>query len=470
MSKREVINYVHSNKLIYNFLAVFCCGVFALFGILINLNRFWQYETGYYDFGIFASAIWKISRFQAPIIDHFLIPGKWIFADHFNPTIFLLTPVYWLTSRIEAILIVQDFAVAISGWLLYRIGLKLLKNPILSFCVLVSYFLFVGLQNAIFSDFHELTLMTLPLMLVYWAIVNNHKRRYWFFLLLVLGCKESLFLLGVGIGVLIFFYKKDWRKIAIMTMIVSILWGMITIKYVIPYFSQGGYNYAPKFPINISQLITGLTQPAIKLQTTFLIFASFSFLPLLFPQGLPIIIMNLVSRFLSEGPIRWDLGLHYNAEIAPTLAVSTLFGLLLIKQRFGNRFAVIFSVMLVAISFGLYRFILHGPFGLAYHPAFYNNTNNFKYLDKLVKTIPKNVSVVTQNNLAANFLQQPVYILREDYKKHKAKYILFDLRPGQNPTNFLGIKDVNRLLITVKNDQDYYLQYQDKEQYIFKRK
>jgi len=330
--------------------------------------------------------------------------------------------------------------------------------------------LFVGLQNAIFSDFHELTLMTLPLMLVYWAIVNNHKRRYWFFLLLVLGCKESLFLLGVGIGVLIFFYKKDWRKIAIMTMIVSILWGMITIKYVIPYFSQGGYNYAPKFPINISQLITGLTQPAIKLQTTFLIFASFSFLPLLFPQGLPIIIMNLVSRFLSEGSTRWDLGLHYNAEIAPTLAVSTLFGLLFIKQRFGNRSAVIFSVMLITISFGLYRFVLHGPFGLAYHPAFYNNTKNFKYLDELVKKIPKNVSIVTQNNLAANFLQQPVHILREDYKKHKADYILIDLRPGQNPPNFLGIKDINKLLITVKNDQDYFLQYQDKEQYIFKRK
>ena len=121
-----------SKQKIWDILAVFSIVAFIVIGILVSLHRYWQYEVFYYDFGIFDQAIWNVSQFRPPIIDHLVVGGKWIFADHFSPSIFLLAPLYWLTNRSEIILIVQAAAVGLSGFFLYRIGLLVLKEKFLS--------------------------------------------------------------------------------------------------------------------------------------------------------------------------------------------------------------------------------------------------------------------------------------------------------------------------------------------------
>lgn len=66
-------------------------GFYTLLALAVSLGRFWQFQSFYYDFGIFDSAIWKVAHFQAPIINHINFAGvdRIIFADHFNPSIFL---------------------------------------------------------------------------------------------------------------------------------------------------------------------------------------------------------------------------------------------------------------------------------------------------------------------------------------------------------------------------------------------
>ena len=41
---------------------------FAIFSV-ISVNRYWQYQTFYIDFGIYDDAIWKVAHFQTPIVD-----------------------------------------------------------------------------------------------------------------------------------------------------------------------------------------------------------------------------------------------------------------------------------------------------------------------------------------------------------------------------------------------------------------
>ncbi len=449
--------------------AILICVIFSLAGILINLNRFWQYESGYYDFGIFDQVIWKIAHFKAPIIDHFLVGGRVSFADHFHPSLFLLAPIYWFTSRSEVLFIIQDIFVGLSGWVIYLTGTKVLKNKFLSLLVLITYFLYVGLQNAIFSDFHEVTAMTLFLALTYWAIIKGNKKLFFLFFLITLGFKESLFLLGIGISFFAFWLRKEWKKTFIFSGIFSLLYGLVVIKIIIPFFSGGIYLYLVPPIWNIRELFSNFFFPIIKIKTIFLTLFSFGFLPLLAPQSWLIFIFNFSSRFLVNAPTRWDLGLHYNAEIAPTLAVSSLIALNFIKQKFSKRITYIIAIIIVINSFILYRFILHGPFMLASDPIFYKHTKNFVYLDELTARIPKNASVLAQNNLAAKFLHQEVWILRENYRQHKADYIIFDLRPGQSPTNFLGIENKEKLLENILKDKNYLLYYHQGYQYIFKR-
>ena len=452
-------------------ISYFLCILFTIAGILVSLNRFWQYEVFYYDFGIFDQAIWNVSRFSPPIIEHFVVGGKWIFADHFSPSIFLLAPFYWLTTKSEMLLVAQAIAVGLSGVVLYRIGIHILKNRLLSLGGLICYLFFLGLQNAVVTDFHELTVMTLPLMLTFWAIVRWKIWYYFLFLTITLGFKESTFFLGIGIGILIFLSRREWLKVSLITIVLSIIWGYLSIKIIIPAFSNGFYMYVPSLSANIFDNILAFIDHPLKQRTLFYSLSSFGFLPFLTPEFWFLLLQDYAVRFIgSPCCTRWDMGLHYNAQSAVILAVSTMFALRRL-QRVGiiSKFLPILIALIIGNVLFLYRFVLHGPFALAYNPVFYSHTKDFTFLNNLIKRIPNDASVMTQNNLAPRFTHQKVFLLRRDYESYKPEYIVLDVRTGQNPNNFFGTKGVVDILELLQKDSKYELTYKTKDQFIFHR-
>lgn len=451
-------------------LAGLICGLFILAGSLISVHRFWQYEIWYYDFGIFDQAIRSAAAFRPPIIEHFVVEDKWIWADHFHPGIFLLSPIYWFTDKSEAILVAQAVVIGISAYVLFRIALTKLKSHFLSLMVLLSYVFFVGLQNAVLTEFHELALVTLPLMLCYWAIINNKKKTFLITFASILLFKESLFALGIGLSFFVFWYRKEWRKLAILTSMYSVLWGLFAIKIVIPYFSgKSEYQYAP--PVHsLAEAIPRLYTPFIKVSTVFNLFWSFFFLPVAYLPTLPIIGINLLGRFLSEGSTRWDLGLHYNAELAPTLAVSVILILAILLKKLPKKVVYLIAVLMVLNSLFLYHVKFRRPFALAYNRAFYAHTQDFKFLNDLMVAVPPGKTVMTQNNLAARFTDRKVKMIRANYETYKPELIVLDMRAGQNPNNFLFAGDQNQFFADVKADVKYEILYQSHDQYIFQRK
>lgn len=453
-----------------SYIAFFLCVIFIVAGIIVSLNRFWQYEVFYYDFGIFDQAIWSVSRFSPPIIEHFIVGGKWIFADHFNPSIFLLSPFYWLTTKSEMLLVIQAIAVGLSGVVLYSIGTHVLKNKLLSLCILVCYLLFLGLQNAVIGDFHELTVMTLPLMLTFWAIVRKRIWYYFLFLIITLGFKESTFLLGIGIGILFFFLRRKWFKIGLITIALSVAWGYFSIKVIIPEFSNGFYIYGPSLSANIFDNILAFINHPVKQRTLFYSLLSFSFLPFLAPEFWFLLLQDYAMRFIgSPCCTRWDMGLHYNAQSAVILAISSVFALRRLQRVIISQFSLLLAALIIVNALVLYRFVLHGPFALAYNTAFYNHTKDFIFLNDLIKKVPDDVSVMTQNNLAPRFTHQKVLLLKRDYENYKPEYVVVDVRSGQNPNNFFGTKDVSGILELLQKDSKYELIFRTKDQFIFRR-
>jgi uncharacterized membrane protein len=451
-------------------LAILFCLLFTVAGILVSLHRYWQFDVFYYDFGIFDSAIWNVSRLQPPIIDHLSVGGKWIFADHFSPSIFILSLLYWFTNKSEVLLIAQALCVGLSGLVLYDIGKIVLKNRIQSFCILGSYFLFAGLQNGVIFDFHEVTIMTLPLMLTFWAIVKKNLSLYIICFLLSLGFKESTFALGVGIAIVVFFTRKEWRKIAIFSAIASLLWGVIAIKIVIPYFSGGVYQYNPVFRNGLMGLFTGFFDNKIKRETLWYSFLNFGFLSLFSPMFWFLLLQDFAIRFLPDVQTRWGLGFHYSVQTTQLLALSSTYGLRNIRNKFPSLHVTSFCVFVLFISLFLYRFPLRGSLALAYNPAFYKHTKDFAFLNDLVTYVPKNVSVMAQNNIAVRFTHQKVFLLRRNYGDYMPDYIVMDMREGQNPNNFYVTINPPLVLYNLKElDKNYSLVHNTGEQYIFKR-
>lgn len=440
--------------------------LYTIAASLVSIHRFFQYEVFYYDFGIFDQAIWNVAHFRPPIIDHFVIGGKVIFADHFSPSIFLLTPIYWLTSRPEALLIAQAVAVGISAVVLYRLAIHVIKHKFAAFSIVVTYLLFIGTQNALIADIHEATFMMLPLMLTLYAVITKRPLLFWISFAITLGCKESASLLGVGLAILIYIYNRKWTRTAILVAMISIAWGLAATQIVIPYFYGRKYFYTPTFDANPLVVLWTLFDDPIKRKTLFLSIASFGFLPVVYPPAWPLILQDIATRFMQKDfSLRWGLGLHYSAQLAVILAFSSVMAI----RKYTKQLLVTISIVLIGISVFLHQFKLHGPLGLSYNPAFYRNSKNFMFLNDLISRVPIGATVMTQNNIAPHMIHtHKVYLLRAVYDDFMPDYFVLDVRPGQNFNNFFGA-DIQAVLLTLPQDTRYQVVYHTKEQFIYKR-
>ncbi len=450
---------------------LFIC-VYTLAAALVSLHRFWQFEVFYYDFGIFDQAIWRVAHFVPPVIDHFVIGGKVIFADHFSPSIFLLSPLYWFTDRAEVLLIAQAIAVGGSALILYTIATNVLKTRLARFAVVISYLLFVGLQNALIADIHEVTFMTLPLMGVFYAVVTKKKLLFWTCFLITLGFKESSALLGVALGMFIYLFNAKWRHIAIVTGFISLLWGVLATQVIIPYFYGRPYFYTPHLDPNPLRILSMFVDDPIKRKTVLMSFVSFGFLPLLYPPAFLLMLQDFATRFLqNDFTLRWGLGLHYNAQMAVILAFSTVMGFHTLERKVKSRAIFLaLSVFLIMTSIVLHRFVLRGPLGLSYNPAFYKNTENFAFLNDLISRVPKGTTVMTMNNIAPHMIHtHRVFLLRGVYEDFMPEYFVLDLRDGQNYNNFFGA-DIEAVKLTLPKDTRYEVHYRNGDQIIYKRK
>lgn len=459
-----------SKGLFFAFIFTF---IFILAGVLVSVHRYYQYETFYFDFGIFDQAIWNVLRFKPPIIDHFLLTDRIIFADHFNPTIFVLSPLYWLTEKSEVILVAQTILVGLSGLVIFFIAKKILNNSSYALCIQLTYFLFTGLQNAIISDFHEVTIGTLFLSLIFFAVAYRKKLLFFVSLILFLGIKELNSAVGLSLAITIFFIEKSWRKIAITTAIISVLWGFAAVNFIIPYFSGGFYIYVKGLIYDPFKVIPYLIDDPEKIKTMFFSFLSFGFLPILTPSFWPSIFQDYILRFYaSSSDTRIKLGLHYNAQVAVIYAISSIYALLHLKRKLNKKIINIILVLLIINAMILYRFILHGPFGLAYNMDFYKHSNDFEFLNVIVGKVPKDVFVMTQNNIGSRFTHQKMLLLRSNYSIYKPAYIVLDLRDGQNPNNFFPMKmsEVDKFAADLRKDPCYEAIFKTKDQFVYKRK
>jgi len=450
--------------------------LYTLAAALVSLHRYWQYNAFWYDFGIFEETVWKLSRLQLPIILNLHPPqGRLVWIDHFNPSSVILTPFYWITDRAEIILIAQALFVGLSAGIAYFISLKTIKNGLVRTSLIVSYLGFVGLQNALFTDVHNIVFAVLPLMLATWAIYNKKWKLFWLFLLLVLGFQENMAAIGVGLGLFLILRKERNLKIGLLTIVLSLLWGIFTIKLIIPFLKGASYSYQPFMPVVWHEWITRFFLPAnMKLKSILVTLATFGFLPIGSISTAPLIIEHYLERFvLNAAGTRWDLGFHYNALLSPIMFLASVEVIrrLQINKKI-NKLLPLWGLLTIFIVIFLHRFYLHGPLMLATHPIFYEHTKRSKFMSDFTSAIPKDGLLMTQNNIATHFTHRKTILLNKQYDKIQPDVIAVDVRAGQNANNFFPLtpSDSQSLVASISADPNYSKNIFTNDQLIFMRK
>ncbi len=438
---------------------------------VVTVNRFWQFEAYYFDHGIYDQALWNAAHFQAPMIDH----AEKVFinqlGDHFTPSMYLLAPLYWLTSSYTALIILENFFVVASAFVLFLIAKDRQIKNLMILALILAYTFFVGLQNAIIFYFHTELPALLTISLTFYFLERKRWRLFFLFLILTLGFKESLPGLGMALGLYLIF-KKNFR-VGLFTFIFSLIYYFFAIYVAIPYFAGRPFFYA----LNQYDPVTTVAQffyPWIKIKTLLVSLATFSFLPLLDIFFLPVILQDYFIRFVMiNSPNRTDLGLHYNAVAALLLAYGAILGVTRLKKLAEYRHNENFYGLVVIIFVGFFHLTLHGPLGLVYNPAFYTHTQNLNFLRDFLAKIPNRGLVMTQNNLAVQLTHSHhVMLLRDNYWQWMPDIIAIDIRGGQNPNNYWPVSpsQFDQLYKELSKDPNYESKTVNKQQILFVKK
>lgn len=462
-----------------HFITLCVVGFIGLYGLgasLVSLHRYWQYNAFWYDFGIFDTTIWKLSRLHLPTVAQLAPPvGKIVWADHLNPSAIFLAPIYFLSDKAEIMFIAQVLAVSLSALVAYRISLRFVKNSLVRLALIGSYLGFVGMQNALYTDVHNIVFTLLPFMGVLWALYEKKWRLYWVFLAITVGFQESMAAVATMLGVFLLLRKDRNIKMGLCTVVFGIVYGFVAMKIAIPFLNGGYYAYQPDVPHVWYEWVTRFIFPAdLKFRTIVLTLATFGFLPIATFSTLPLFIEHFFERFvLNAAATRWDLGFHYNALLSPVMFLAVVeFIIHFQKKKIAGRILPLWAFGTLCMVFILHRFILHGPLLLATHPAFYQQTKTMKFLDNFVNEIPPTGLLMTQNNIAAHFTHRETILLRLGYEIIHPDVIALDIRPGQNANDFfpLSESDTKKLLNLLFLDSRYKKTQIGENQFIFLKK
>lgn len=414
---------------------------FFIFFSAISLNRYFSVQIFQYDFGIFASMIYQLSSFKMAYIEHISLGNIAFLGDHFQPSLVLLSPLFWILNDIKILLIEQAFAIVASAFVIQRIAIKKGLKLFPSLTVAIIYLLYAGIENPLVTDWHpEPTAGLFLTLFIYFFLFGKSKFIAPILALIFLGFKESnaITLSFFLVSSLLLFPKR--RKEIFAYLIGSIVWFFTTIKVLIPHFSGRDYFYSPELPKSLLDVKLSLEKTE-KYEFVWKSLASFGFLPLLARFGLIPIFGEIFIRVF---PLKsffqsFNLSMHYNVYLGIFLALASIEGLLFILKRFKLKNAsILICVALITFSFLFAKKFTRSPIIIVTNSTFWKELKPREDIFNSLSVVPKDGVVASQNNLL------PYLSLRDDklisiskgYRMKNPETIVFDLSEGQNPNNF----------------------------------
>lgn len=468
-------------------LAFLIISIFSIIYAFMSIQKHNSFQTYGWDLGVFDQGIWQWAHFKIPYSTFHDL--SWL-ADHFHLILITTVPFYWFWSDPRMLLIIQAFLVCFGVLPLYYLSKKVTKDVLFSTVIVFGYLLYFPLQVFIFSEFHEFAYLPITLggMLLFWELKRTSL--YWLFFVLALLVKEEVGLLLAAFGLWSLIYDKSRYKQSLFSLIIGLAYTALMLSFIMPAiggfpyrhsgFGQSGQNLQDVMLIIIKNpfyLIHSFIDSPVKINTMLNTFLPWGFLPLFSPATLILVVEQFASRFLDYGkPIRWTILFIYSLPMATIMVWGSIYGFknlidilekLTKKSRYTLSLLISVSLILLIIGSDLK---MHGPINTIFKPQFYKKEswmdNNFKVL----KCVPKNVSVSAQNSLV------PWLSQREKIKVFPEgigfDYIVLDLHPGQseNSFHFLGSKNTRIVMEDLMNKGYYEPVCQNGSAVVLKRK
>jgi uncharacterized membrane protein len=384
--------YLHKSLLILFVLA------YTVYFSRVSILKHTVFGTTGYDLGMHDQSIWLISQGKTAFST---IRGLHIFGDHAWLILILLSPIYWIWADIRALLILQSLVLALGAVPIYLISKDKLKSGRISLAFAASYLLYAPLENVNLWHFHPDALATTFLLFAFYFMTKKKNILYFVFAFLALLCKEEFTLVVLLLGAYVFI-KYD-KKAGITTILMAMIWLIISMKVILPYYNGVGYyrmsmgykvnwmgavfNNPNEFPgLIFSRLFT--KEDAVYM---FQLLSPVAFLSIASPYILaissPILLVNMIS-----GSYMQTINYQYTSSITPFIFISSIYGAsrLLKVLNFEKKETYLAVLLVVAAIFANYNM---GLSPVSKNPPRYVVSDSEITIGEALEIIPNNAVV-----------------------------------------------------------------------------
>lgn len=285
-----------------------------------------SFDTWATDDGLFAQAMWHLSRGQVPASSLLGLPSLW--DEHFTPILVLLAPLYRLWPDVFTLLAVQVLAVAAGGYAVWGLGMRWLDSPVAAGAAVFAYLASVPMQYALHFSFHPVTL-AIPLLLgAAWC----EGRARWLLLALAGLAQEDawLFVAFFGLALAATGHRRPGLVVFVLA---GLAFALTMASFDDSYRFVGLFGRFGSGPLGVLtgvathplQALGALVDDPVKVRTLTIQAAPGLLLWLLSPWTLLALPM-LGENFLADRPSQWEVVYHYAAPAASVLLLGALHG------------------------------------------------------------------------------------------------------------------------------------------------
>lgn len=217
-------------------------GAWVVAMCVLQYRRWHDFAFTSFDLGIYTQVLWNATH-GAGFYSSF--QGHHYFADHFEPFLFAVWPLFKLWSSPLLLLWIHTLIIGTSIFPLYRLA-RFWLSPAIATSVAAVFFLHPVTWNIAIQEFHVLPL-ALPLMLwCAWVYVKKDNVLLWWVVLVCTALiREDMGIVVAGFTLLAWAHRRSWRW-WLPPIVIGIVWTLIARS------AQGmfveGYTYTDYFP------------------------------------------------------------------------------------------------------------------------------------------------------------------------------------------------------------------------------
>ena len=431
------------------------CLLFFIAYAVLSVVRHMHYGSYGFDLGINDQIVWRYAHLQAPLTTIGPFPDKLKLAEHVELVYAFISPFYWVWESAKMLLLLQAAFFCASGIFVYLLARKKKLSRLVSNSLLIIYLGFYGTQNTLWADAHSASFAAAFLMGFVYFFEAKKVFPTMIFFFLAITAKENIGLLTFLVTFV--YFVRERKKALLLFMMVSVLYVSFIFFIFFPHVMHVHYLYQ-----NSEGLFSNLNPLSFfdtdeKRQVIWYSLLSYGFLPLLSPLYLIPFIGDLSTYFVVANQLPGAQGLfgQYRISLAPLLIWSTIITLSRYKWL-RNRYISVYLIICTLFV----QYALHLPLSYLVKSWFWHEPVSVKNINEVITYLPKDASVVSQNNITPHISQRDkiytLYPVKKSFIKDspcgqptcdwfrwagKPEYMIVDTGPDWDIRHFLANRE-----------------------------